>query len=126
MGDPSGVRDSWGRCCLWRNQHPQHSWQVLELFNDIFCHLLFYNPVFIFSKMGNRRTANVRSVGYSDLFSLSKVNQLMWQQLFVKKTFFLARYEKNSDMASLFYIRPQPQQHSRSFCPAETGRSAIV
>ena len=34
--------------------------------------------------------------------------------------------DKNSDMASLFYIRPQPQQHARSFCPAETGRSAIV
>ena len=29
------------------------------------------------SKMGNRRTANVRSVGYSDLFSLSKVNSQM-------------------------------------------------
>ena len=78
-----------------------------------------------FSKMGNRRTANVRSVGYSDLFSLSKVNWWMWQHLFVEKKTFLASYEKNSDMASLSYWRPQPQQCARSFCTAITGRSAI-
>ena len=37
----------------------------------------FFTTFHSCSKMGNRRTANVRSVGYSDLFSLSKVNSQM-------------------------------------------------
>lgn len=40
--------------------------------SDCFCYLISLASSPTGSKAGNRRTANIRSIGYSDLFCLSK------------------------------------------------------
>ena len=94
----SGVCNSWRGGCIRRDQHPQHSRKVLNFILPLKYLFFFYNVtvwsrnwdfigikrsftlalVHSLSKMGNRRTANVRSVGYSDLFSLSKVKPQLY------------------------------------------------
>ena len=94
----SGVCHPRWRRCIWLDQHPEHPRQVPTNSLHFFNFFKLISP----SKMGNRRTANVRSVGYTDLFSLSKVKKHKKDIKIKKKLWKTLQQEKRHKTSMLF------------------------
>ena len=76
----SGVCHPGCWCRVWGNQHLGHSWKQGAYRNSHFGGLFIINACAICPpQAGNRRSANIRSVGYTDLFALHKDD--LWDAL---------------------------------------------